>query len=113
MAIFDQRGQHVTYQYNAAGNINFGAVQNKVDMVGELRKLQQELNQAIAQKALEGDAAIDAEYLVKKAVAQAEKPRPDKATLLEHLTKAKDLVAGVSGLAGAFAQAVEKVGAIF
>jgi hypothetical protein len=27
MAIFDQRGQQVTYQYNAAGDINLGAVQ--------------------------------------------------------------------------------------
>ena len=26
MAIFDQRGQQVSYQYNAAGDINFGAV---------------------------------------------------------------------------------------
>ena len=25
MAIFDQRGQRVAYQYNAAGDINFGA----------------------------------------------------------------------------------------
>ena len=113
MVIFDQRGQQVTYQYNAAGDINFGAVQNKVDVLGELKKLQQELNQAIEQKALEGDVAIDAEYAVKKAVAQAENPQLDKSTLLEHLTKAKDLVAGVSGLAGAFAQAVEKVQAIF
>jgi len=26
MAIFDQRRQQVSYQYNAAGDINFGAV---------------------------------------------------------------------------------------
>ena len=32
MAIFDQRGQQVTYQYNAAGDINFGAVQNRMDL---------------------------------------------------------------------------------
>ena len=42
MAIFDQRGQRVTYQYNAAGDINFGAVQNRMDLVGELGKLQRE-----------------------------------------------------------------------
>ena len=34
MAIFDQRGQRVTYQYNAAGDINFGAVQNRPDSSG-------------------------------------------------------------------------------
>jgi hypothetical protein len=36
MAIFDQRGQRVTYQCNAAGDINFGAVRNRMDFVGEL-----------------------------------------------------------------------------
>ena len=46
MAIFDQRGQQVTYQYNAAGDINFGAVQNRMDLVGELGKLQREMTQA-------------------------------------------------------------------
>jgi hypothetical protein len=46
MAIFDQRGQRVTYQYNAAGDIHFGAMQNRMDLVGELGKLQRELTQA-------------------------------------------------------------------
>ena len=47
MTVFDQRGQQVTYQYNAAGDINFGAVQNKADVVGELKNLQAELAGAI------------------------------------------------------------------
>ncbi len=67
MSTFDQRGQHVVYQYNAAGDINFGAVQNKADVVGELRKLQTELATATEQKALDEDAAIDAESALKKA----------------------------------------------
>ncbi len=88
-------------------------MQNKADVIGELKKLQQELGRVIEQEAVAGDAAIDAEYEVKKALAQAEKPQANKTTLLKHLTRAKDLVSGVSGLAGAFALAVEKIQAIF
>ena len=112
MATFDQRGQHVTYQYNAE-NINFGAIQNNSDLVEELKKLQKKLIRAIEQKALEGDSAIDAEYEMKKAMAQAEKLEPNKTTLLEHLNKAKDLVAGVSGLFGAFGQAISSARMLF
>lgn len=36
---FDQRGQRVGSQYNAAGDINVGAVQNRMDLVGALEKL--------------------------------------------------------------------------
>jgi len=39
MANFDQRGQHVSYQYNAE-SINFGSVQNTMDFVEALRQLQ-------------------------------------------------------------------------
>jgi hypothetical protein len=46
MPIFDQRGQQVTYQYNAAGTINIGAVQDRAELSGELRKLQGKVDQA-------------------------------------------------------------------
>jgi hypothetical protein len=32
MSVFDQRGQHVNYQYNACGDINFGQVQNRAHL---------------------------------------------------------------------------------
>ncbi len=113
MSIFDQRGQQVTYQYNANGDINFGAVRTQSDVIGEIRKLQLELVAATEQKALTGETAIDAESAVKKAVLEAEQPKPSKTTLIEHLNSAKKLVAGVSGLAEAFANAVEKVKVLF
>ncbi len=113
MSNFDQRNQQVTYQYNANRDINFGAVRNQSDVIGEIRKLQLELVTATEQKALTGEAALAAEAAVKKAVLEAEQPTPSKTTLLEHLNNAKRLVAGVSGLAEAFANAVEKVKAFF
>ena len=68
MAIFDQRGQQVTYQYNAAGDINFGAVQNRMDLVGELGKLQREMTPAMQSGVFDEGVATDAEYQLTKAV---------------------------------------------
>ena len=112
MSVFDQRGQHVTYQYNAAGNINFGAVQNRMDVIGELEKLQTEVNKAIEANVFDEETATDVEYKVTKAVQQAKKPEPDKKTVLERLQEAKALIEGVAaagGLVTALVQAAEVV----
>jgi YD repeat-containing protein len=37
MPIFNQRGQQVTYQYNAAGAINVGTVERRIDLAGGAR----------------------------------------------------------------------------
>jgi hypothetical protein len=112
MATFDQRGQTVQYQYNA-DTINFGAVQTPDDFRQQLRNLQAELKRAIEARAIPDEKAVDAEAQVKKAIIQAEKPAPDKKTLIQHLTSAKELVSGVTGLAGALAGAIAAVGALF
>jgi hypothetical protein len=116
MAIFDQRGQQVTYQYNAAGDINFGAVQNRMALVEELGKLQREITQAAQAGVVDEGVATDAEYQLTKAVQEAKKPAPDKQTLLGHLSNAKTLVEGVAaagGLVTALTKAVELVQRFF
>ena len=116
MTIFDQRGQHVTYQYNAAGDINFGAVQNKVEVIGQLENLQTELKRAIDAGVFDEDVATDAEYQLKKAVQQAKKPEPDKKTIGDYLNGAKTLIEGVTatgGLVSALVKAAEVVQKIF
>jgi hypothetical protein len=116
MAIFDQRGQRVTYQYNAAGNINFGAVQNQADLVGELEKLQQELAIAIQADVFDEEVSTDADYHLTKAVQQAKKPEPEKKTILDHLSSVKTLIEGVSaagGLITALTKAMELVRTLF
>ena len=100
MAIFDQRGQRVTYQYNAAGDINLGAVQNRLDLVSELGKLQAEMTKATQAGVFGEGMATDAEYQLTKAVQEAKKPAPDKGTVLGHLTSAKTLVEGVAAAGG-------------
>jgi hypothetical protein len=116
MAIFDQRGQQVTYQYNAAGDINFGAVQNRMDVVGELGKLPREMTKAKQAGVFDEGVATDAEYQLTKAVQEAKKPEPNKGTVLGHLTSAKTLVEGVAaagGLVTALTKAVELVQRFF
>ena len=116
MAIFDQRGQQVTYQYNAAGDINFGAVQNRLDLVGELGKLQGEMTKAKQAGVFDEGMATDAEYQLTKAVQEAKKPVPNKGTLLDHLNSTKTLVEGIAaagGLVTALTKAAELVQQFF
>ena len=105
MATFNQQGQTVTNQYNAE-NINFGQVQTQDDFFLELKHLQAELEKTIEAKEITGEEALDAETYVKKAILQAEAETPDKKTLIDHLTSAKDLVSSVEGLATVFASAI-------
>src|SRR5437762_13756993 len=106
MATFDQRGQRVTYQYNAAGNINIGGVQDRADLAGELEKLRAEVSKAREGSALDEDTATDAEYQMSKAVQQARKPEPDKKSLLDHINTAKSLIEGAAAAAPAAASLV-------
>jgi hypothetical protein len=100
MPVFDQRGQKVTYQYNAAGNINFDAVQNRADLVSELEKLKAEISKAGEAQVIEAELVTDAQYQIQKAVDQAKKPEPNQHSILEHLGKAKDVVKGVVDAGG-------------
>ncbi len=116
MAIFDQRGQQVNYQYNAAGDINFGAIQTRAELIAELEKLIGEINTAASAKAIDTELATDVEYQVTKAAQQAKKPEPDKKGILDHLATAMKLIEGVttaSGMVTAIAQAIQLVQRLF
>jgi hypothetical protein len=110
MAIFDQRHQTVTYQYNAAGNINVGAAQTKDDLVHQLMLLKAEVDQARHGQALGEEVATDIDYRLTKATQQAQQPAPDKQRLLGYLTEAKTLVEGVATAGGALAGLVTALG---
>ncbi len=116
MTQFDQRGQQVTNQYNAGRDMNFGAVQNPIDLIAELEKLKGEIAQAKEADIVSDETATDAEYQVTKAIQQAKKPNPDKKTILDHLNTAKALiedVAAASGLVTALISAAEVVQKLF
>src|SRR5436309_11260466 len=117
MAQFDQRGQKVTgNQYNAGRDMNFGTVQNPVDLAAELEKLKDEFSKAREAGILSEETATDAEYQVTKAVQQAKKADPDKKTILDHLNTAKafiENITAVSGLVTALVGAIETVQKLF
>ena len=116
MAHFDMRGQRVTNQYNAGRDINFGAVQTPVDLIAELEKLKAQFTRANEAGLISEETTTDAQYQLTKAIQQARKPDAQKKTILDHLTRAKTLIAGVtaaSGLVTALVGAVEVVQRLF
>jgi len=96
MAIFDQRGQRVNYQYNAAGDINLGSVQNQVQLIEEIGKLKSELSKAAEAQVIDAEVFTDVDYQMTKAIQQAKKPEPDKKGIMNHLNNAKSLIEGVT-----------------
>ena len=113
MTQFDQRGQNVTgQQYNAGRDITFGAVQNAADLTAQLEQLQQAITQATTQGILPEDVGIDAEASLKKAVAQAQKPAPDKKKLLDYLSVTKNLIENLAAAGGLVTAVVEAIGVV-
>lgn len=116
MSVFDQRGQHVTYQYNAAGNINLHSVSNRAEFAEELSKLETEVGRAKETNAMSEEMAADVEHQLRKARIEAKKPDADKPTVLEYLRKAKTLIEGVvaaGGLVTAISKAAEVAQKVF
>jgi hypothetical protein len=112
MTVFDQRDQNVNYQYNAAGDINFESVQNRIELVAELKKLKSELSKASSAGAIDAEIVTDAEYQITKAIQQAQKPQPDKKTIVDHLNNAKKFIDGVVVGGGMVAGLVKAIGLV-
>lgn len=102
MTGFDQRNQNVTYQYNynAAGNINFGSVENCVDLAGELEKLKAEISKARDSNVIDAEIATGVQYQIQKAIDQLQKSEPNKNSILNYLSKAKGFVKGIVDTGG-------------
>ena len=107
MSMFDQRGQQVTYQYNAAGDINFERVKDRNKFSEELQKLLQEVSKARNAHALAEEEASDAGHQLDKAAIEAKKQNGDKSTLVGYLTGAKKIFEGAAA-AGGLVEAVSK-----
>ena len=116
MATFDQRNQTVTYQYNAAGDINLENVTNRVELTGQLKKLKAELDRARDAEAIDPEVVTEVEYRISKAIHEAEKPNPDKKAMLDYVGGARGLLTGIgaaAGLASALAKVAELIGSLF
>ena len=116
MATFDQHGQQVVNQYNAGHDINFGAVETSADLANGLEELKSQIAQAKESGTITEETATDAEYQITKAIQQTQKPKPDKKTILDHLTTAKALIeniAAAGGLVTTVVQAIQTVQKLF
>jgi len=95
------RGQQVAgNQYIAAGDMNFGAAQNRADLLIELEKLKGEFAKAADQGILSEEVSTDAQYQVTKAVQQAKKPDTEKKSIIEHLNNVTGILANVAEASG-------------
>ena len=118
MAKFDFRGQKVKNQVVAEsiGVVNFGTVQNKDELVAELRNLISEINKATEGGIVVKDISEEVKVYMKKAIAEAEKPEPKKKAVIENIEGAKTLLDGVtsaSNLVSALMTAVKIAGSLF
>jgi hypothetical protein len=100
MTVFDQRGQHVEYQFNAAGNINIEQIQSLDALEKEIGKLREEIDRAKQLGVVPEQAAVEAQDHLLAASREAASKQPNKSTLLENIGKAKDVLRDISSVAG-------------
>jgi len=92
VTIFDQRGQSVDYQFNAAGNINIEKAESNIQFAEELTKLKEELDKAKNAGAIPAEASDKASAELSNAVKELKAPKPRKSNILDHIGKAKALL---------------------
>lgn len=97
--IFDQKGQQVNNQYNAAGDININ-VNNKDDLINELGNIRSELERVKNTQNLSPDLAVEVEFNILQAKKEAQKTKPKQSVFVEHIKKAKELLSDVAAVAG-------------
>ncbi len=113
MTVFDQRGQNVEYQFNAAGNISFESVNSLEELSKQLKDLRLEIEAAKNAQVIPEESAIEAEFHVLQAAKSMEAETPDKKSILDHIGQAKALLEDLTAaaeLVAAFAAAAQVVG---
>jgi hypothetical protein len=111
--IFDQRGQQVQNQYNAAGNVNIGIVPEKNHLIKELQALREKIKEL---ENVDNDTTLEAEYHVIQATKEVKKDEPATNTFFDHMNKAKvlleNIVTGV-GITDAVIRVIELAKQVF
>ena len=99
-SFFDQRGQTVKYQYNAAGNINFGAIHNISELISQLDLLKQEVAKACNAQLINELTESKTKTQLLEAIEEAKNASPDKTSLLSYLAQAKNCLKGITEITG-------------
>lgn len=109
---FDQRGQTVSYQYNAAGNINVNGVQDVADLIEQLGLLKVELQRAHNAELVDDLTESRIKNLILEALEESKKPHPEKVAVIGYLKRGAELLSAISAtseLATAFTGLCERV----
>jgi hypothetical protein len=115
MTNFHQQGQSVGYQQNAGGDINQNGIQinlhdiqNKAQLIEELKKLRSELAKAAEADILDAETFTDSDYQLTKVIQNIEKGTPDKKGVTDRLKKAKSFLEGLTSV-GAIVKALDQI----
>lgn len=96
--VFDQRYQHVKYQYNAAGSINFDAATSQDDLIKILDLLKTELKRAVDTQNIDELLESKIRTSILEAIAEAKKAQPEKTSLLAFLKQASESISGIESV---------------
>ena len=98
MAKFDFSKAKIKNQVVAEriGVVNFGSVQNKDELVTELRNLISEINKATQEGIVVKEVSAEVMAYIKKAISETEKPEPKKKAVIENIEGAKSLLDGIT-----------------
>lgn len=106
-AVFDQSHQTVGFQYNAAGDINFGSVKNRADLIAQLEKLSAEVKRA--KGSVDEKQRAKVERHLEKATSEASHGGGGKKSIITHLETAQTAIKGVKAFGGMVSALVEAV----
>lgn len=93
MTIFNQQGQHVQNQYNAGGDMHIDIKNNH-----DLEKHLEQLILMVKKSTTEGTIDTATADAVKQELQRAS--TGEKKSIVEHLSKAKDILKGISAAEG-------------
>jgi hypothetical protein len=115
MAVFNQQGQSVGYQFNG-DTFHFDTVRSVPVALSELEELLSQLSRASGSGYKDSEAVAQAQAKVAAAIAAAKGPNPEKSKIAGFLDEAVHVlqkVASLSALAGAVANAATMVWRLF
>ena len=115
-SVFDQRGQQVINQNNAAGNISVGQISSKEELVEQLRALASKAGKAKQELQLSEGQSTDVKENIEKAAIEIEKSQPNKSFVKNFLNNAQGALVGVTAateLASTLNRCIDKIDAIF
>ncbi|MFF5856290.1 hypothetical protein ACFY8B_11700 [Streptomyces sp. NPDC012751] len=116
MSVFDQRGQHVTTQYNVSFGADYGDTASREELLTRLQALAEEVGRAEEQGALDAESAADVRHEIGQAAQAARRPDATADAVGRRLGRGQAILAGISsatGLAAALGSLIAALPGLF